>query len=322
MDLPPGSKNPPEMQPIVLRGAAGRALHADQLLPRATGGQKTATSFVWIHGLASVRASQKSDALMALAQRSGAGCLRLDMTGHGQSEGGLDDVTLSSWVQDVDCAVQHAALPAAVPTASGGSTRVRYWLVSMLFIRHVVPRSLTSYDPPAQLLSGAQVVLVGYSMGGLAAVHLAAQKPAHLAALVLLAPGFGLAERLHEAPVDAATGTLQMLSAYVASGSLGVSPKLLRDLQENYCSDDESVARALRLPTFIAHGEEDDAVPIARAAAFHAALLGGSSAQRQLLRIDGEAGGDHRLNRCIGWIFAEVESFLQRQGLLPPSAAG
>ena len=101
------SKNPPQMQPIVLRGAAGRALHADQLLPRATGGQKTATSFVWIHGLASVRASQKSDALMALAQRSGAGCLRLDMTGHGQSEGGLDDVTLSSWVQDVDCAVQH-----------------------------------------------------------------------------------------------------------------------------------------------------------------------------------------------------------------------
>ena len=129
--------------PIVLRGAAGRVLHADQLLPRATAGQMTATSFVWIHGLASVRASQKSDALMALAQRSGAGCLRVDMTGHGQSEGGLDDVTLSSWVQDVDCAVQHAALP-AVPTASGGSTRVRHWLVSMLFIRHIVcPRSLT-----------------------------------------------------------------------------------------------------------------------------------------------------------------------------------
>jgi len=113
------------MQSVLLRSVAGRSLHADQLLPRL-GTQ--ATTLVWLHGLASVRRSQKSDALLRLAQKWGVGYLRLDMTGHGDSDGCLDDVSVSSWIDDVECALQHVAESLSLSAAT--PPRVRLSLVA------------------------------------------------------------------------------------------------------------------------------------------------------------------------------------------------
>ncbi len=93
------------MQSVVLRSAGGRTLHADQLLPRRR--SSPPTTLLWLHGLASVRRSQKSDAVLGLAQKWGGGYLRVDMVGHGDSDGCLDDVTVSNWIDDVECALQH-----------------------------------------------------------------------------------------------------------------------------------------------------------------------------------------------------------------------
>ncbi len=157
---------------------------------------------------------------------------------------------------------------------------------------------------------------MGYSLGGLVAAHLAARKGLSLdiSGLVLLAPGLGLAKRLQEAEVDASAGVMYLPSDYVPGGKLAVSQQLLHDLQQNYAAD-ATIAQALKLPTFIAHGEDDDTVAIEDAVAFHN-LLGTASAQSHLLRIGGGDGGDHRLNRCIDRILVEVESFLQQHGLL------
>ena len=157
---------------------------------------------------------------------------------------------------------------------------------------------------------------MGYSLGGLVAAHVAARGdlPLPLSALVLLAPGLGLAQRLQRAEVDPATGFMSLPSAYVPAGYLVVGQKLLGDLHQN-CNADADVAQALRLPTFIAHGEDDDTVAIEDIAAFHD-LLGTSPGQSHLLRISGVDGGDHRLNRCIDRIFAQLECFLQQHKLL------
>eukprot|EP01043_Picozoa_sp_COSAG02_P063850 COSAG02_NODE_9164_length_2305_cov_1.947869_2_plen_179_part_00 len=163
-----------------------------------------------------------------------------------------------------------------------------------------------------------QVVLVGYSLGGLVAAHLAARKglssSVDISGLVLLAPGFGLIKRLQETEVDATTGVMYLPSNYVPEGKLAVSQQLLHDLLHNYPAD-ATIAQTLKLPTFIAQGEDDDTVAIEDVVAFHS-LLGTGSAASNLLRIGGDDGGDHRLNHCIDQILVEVESFLQQHGLL------
>lgn len=282
---------------VQLRAACGRQLRADQLLPSTAAAGALPLTFVWAHGLASVRQSQKSDALMALAQRNGAGCLRLDLTGHGESDGGRDDVTLTAWLDDLECAVQ--AVPEITPEAGSGGR-----------------------EP--------QVVLVGYSLGGLAAAHFATRcRPGQLSALVLLAPGLGLAQRLQSLAPAADAGAQQMPSAWVAAGVIEVSTALRDDLLRNHPSDAE-IAQGLRgLPTLIVHGEADDTVPVGLASEFYEllSLESGSAAAGpvELLRITDAEGGDHRLNRCIPRIFgdgAEMESFLRRQGLLLPGSPG
>eukprot|EP01047_Picozoa_sp_COSAG01_P033386 COSAG01_NODE_2453_length_7674_cov_13.713003_9_plen_243_part_00 len=112
------------MQPVTLRsgcGVAGRRILRGEMLPPRPAAATTSGArlcFVWVHGLGSVSASTKSDALLGLARRLGAGMLRLDMTGHGESAArsrpqravgdaaeGMDDVTLTAWVEDIAAAV-------------------------------------------------------------------------------------------------------------------------------------------------------------------------------------------------------------------------
>ena len=191
--------------------------------------------------------------------------------GHGESDGDAP-TTLSNWVEDIECACAHALAPTAGDPA-----------------------------PPTRLL------LVGYSLGGLAAAHAAARHPAGKAAgLVLLAPGLGLLERLRG--YDRGGGTLSLPSPYVAEGSLSVGRELLQDL-EKFPTDTE-VAKALHLPTLLVHGEADDVVAFKLAAAFSRQL-----ADSRLLSVAASDGGDHRLNEPIDMIMDEIEAWM-------PSALG
>ena len=66
------------MRRVVLHsGTPRRRLVADFWRPTTT---TPDTTLLYVHGLASVRKGEKSEALLRLAQRTGAGFMRLDMT--------------------------------------------------------------------------------------------------------------------------------------------------------------------------------------------------------------------------------------------------
>ena len=267
----------------------GRGLVADVLLPG-----RLATTFVFIHGLASVREGQKSDAIFGLARRLGAGAIRVDMTGPwGESPGNLAEVTLTRWIEDVEIALRHA-------------------------------RSLSGAD-------GA-VVLLGYSFGGLAAAHALAKRSESVPAdaLVLLAPALGLLERLEKVHEPGAQ-FLHLPSRYLPDGRLTLSATIREDLR-CYPGDDDLAQRLKQTPLMIVHGEGDDTVPVDLALAFHGALSSGETGREgeiekgkvaentriapEFILISETDGGDHRMNVPIADICRQTENFLQHCGLI------
>ena len=55
---------------------------------------------VWLSGYRSDMESTKATALDAEAKRRGLGLLRFDYSGHGRSEGRLEDGTISRWLEE------------------------------------------------------------------------------------------------------------------------------------------------------------------------------------------------------------------------------
>ena len=62
--------------------------------------RKGAPGLVWLCGWRSDMASTKASALDAEAERLGLGLLRFDYSGHGRSEGRLEDGTISRWLEE------------------------------------------------------------------------------------------------------------------------------------------------------------------------------------------------------------------------------
>ena len=63
---------------VLHSGTPRRRLVAD--FWQTSPGPRSDTTLLYVHGLASVRKGEKSEALLRLAQRTGAGFMRLDMT--------------------------------------------------------------------------------------------------------------------------------------------------------------------------------------------------------------------------------------------------
>jgi pimeloyl-ACP methyl ester carboxylesterase len=217
---------PSVMQPVTLRsgcGVAGRRILRGEMLPPRPAAATTSGArlcFVWVHGLGSVSASTKSDALLGLARRLGAGMLRLDMTGHGESAArsrpqravgdaaeGMDDVTLTAWVEDIAAAVGwvgssswaapgHRAARGGEREATVAPPRLGLGLGGAPACGGAPPVAAPPLAPapasaPASASASAsaaaaaaaaaaatpvRVVLVGYSFGALAAAHFAAHR--------------------------------------------------------------------------------------------------------------------------------------------------
>jgi pimeloyl-ACP methyl ester carboxylesterase len=64
------------------------------------GGAGEKPGLVWFGGYRSDMASTKASALDAIAERLGLGLLRFDYSGHGRSEGRLEDGTISRWLEE------------------------------------------------------------------------------------------------------------------------------------------------------------------------------------------------------------------------------
>lgn len=98
------------LQRLRLTPAPGHWLIADRLRGEGPG-------YVFLHGLASVRAGHKSDRLLAHARRRGRAFLRFDFRGHGESSGELSRISLTGLIEDA-----RAALAEAGPSILFGSS--------------------------------------------------------------------------------------------------------------------------------------------------------------------------------------------------------
>ena len=101
---------PPQLERFELRPAPGERIVGDRLLGATP-------NYLFLHGLGSVRAGEKSTALLAHARTRGRGCLRFDFRGHGESTGRIGHATISELIGDT-----HAILDGNTPAILVGSS--------------------------------------------------------------------------------------------------------------------------------------------------------------------------------------------------------
>ena len=210
----------------------------------------TADSPVWLflHGLGSDRNGGKARRFRDHLAGRGPGFATLDFTGHGASGGDCRGLSLSRNLEDIGRAAS--------------------------FLEREAP--------------GAPLVLLGSSMGGIAALWYAAQNPGAAARVFAIAPAFRMAARL------AASLSAAERRAWAARGFLPfpVGESVLEFGWGAVADEDryptERLAAALKTPTLLLHGAEDGVVPAGLSRAF-----ADSCAAADLVELE---GGDHRLS--------------------------
>jgi len=153
-------------------------------------------------------------------------------------------------------------------------------------------------------------VLIGSSMGGQTAAWYAARHPDLISANLLIAPGFRfLQHRMRELGPKGlkrlkAKGQITVKNEWV---EVTIGRKLLEDARDYQV---EKLLKDYQTPTLILHGTDDSAVPFEDSVAF---IKKSKARPMELLLI---AGGDHRLTAHKETLFAHMETFCKRLGIL------
>jgi pimeloyl-ACP methyl ester carboxylesterase len=101
------------MQTFTLDLGAGERLVGDHL-PGAGPG------YLFLHGLGSVRAGEKSTSLLAHAAAHGRACTRFDFRGHGASSGTIGQVTVGELIADTVLVLERYGPAVVVGSSLGG----------------------------------------------------------------------------------------------------------------------------------------------------------------------------------------------------------
>ncbi len=155
-------------------------------------------------------------------------------------------------------------------------------------------------DATAVLDRTGPSVLVGSSLGGLVAIHLAASRPANVRAMLLLAPALGFLPRLRswlDPDRRMKTGDGRVVTMHE------------RALADAAGHDERDLPARLTMPVFVAHGTGDEVVPWQLSESFAASI---PHRQKELWLLP---GADHRLNLEFDAILARAESMFARCGV-------
>jgi len=236
---------------------------------------RTGSSFVYLHGLKSVRASVKSDALRdkVVGELPCCSVTRFDFRGHGDSCGDLKtaDFTLTGLLSDCSSVLNEIDRMNNNPQ--------RY-------------------------------ILVGSSLGGFVACWMACLYPKRVAGLVLLAPGIGLKESWQQL-INKRTGEIEIPSDWVSDGFIRISSNFLKDFDHRYFNTNSEtklssagvlasrLANTMKrigrvIPIYCAHGDKDDVLDWWISERFIATLREEMSNDTHFI-FDRVTNGDHRL---------------------------
>jgi pimeloyl-ACP methyl ester carboxylesterase len=210
---------------------------------------------MFLHGLGSDREGEKAQRLREHLSGRGPGFLALDFTGHGASGGDCHGLSLTRNLEDIGRAVS--------------------------FVREEAP--------------GAPLILVGSSMGGIAALWYAALAPAAVFRVFAIAPALSMAARFAASLSAAARRDWEnrgFLPVSIGDRDLEIGWGMVTD-EAGYPTD--RLAADLRTRSLLIHGDEDAVVPpeLSRD-------LAEDCAAADLIEIE---GGDHRLGEHRDLLF-------------------
>ncbi|MCY4626790.1 MAG: alpha/beta fold hydrolase [Acidobacteria bacterium] len=203
--------------------------------------------WIFLHGLGSDRKGAKALRIRDHLFGRGPGFVALDFTGHGDSGGDCHGLSLARNLDDIGRAVS--------------------------FVREEAP--------------AATPILVGSSMGGIAALWYAALNPGAIHRVFAIAPAFLMAARFTASLSSAARrdwGDRGFLSVAIGDRDLEIGWGMVTD-EDAYPM--ERLAADLRTPSLLIHGDADAVVPPQLSREF-----AGSCSAADLVEIE---GGDHRL---------------------------
>ena len=244
----------------------GERIVLDVVPPRAP----CATSFVYVHGLGSHRGGEKALFLERNLVGRGFGFARVDLRGHGASDGKLESITLTRLIEDVEAVLAHLA------SGAGGA-------------------------PPRR------VIPIGASLGALPVAWRNAlaprDEPLSIPGQVLIAPAFRIVERYLAALGELGRARWQREGVYRFVG-----PWFQFDLRWDVVEDHaryphERLVRGTRVPTLLLHGTKDESAPYAASEEFAAAV------PRGIIRLVPIPGGDHRLTAVKERLRDEIVEF-------------
>lgn len=221
--------------------------------------------WIFLHGLGADRSGSKATRFREWVVSRGHGFLSFDFTGHGESGGDCRGLTLTRNLEDAGRAVE--------------------------FVRAERP--------------GAEVVLIGSSMGGIAALWYAALHPEAVAQVFAIAPAFGMSARF-AASLSQAERTDWARRGFfpvpIGERVLEFGWGAVAD-ERNY--PDDRLAAALRTPALLLHGDADAVVPVGLSRDFAV-----SAPAAELIEI---ADGDHRLTDRRDELFEEMWGAFRRR---------
>ena len=181
-----------------------------------------APGIVFLHGLRSDMEGEKARHLRDHAVARGTAITRLDLSGHGRSEGAFEACTVSQWRDD----------------------------------------ALLVLDQPGDDPGRGRSILVGSSIGGWIALLAALARPQRIAGLLLIAPAPDMTRRVADAMPPAAREALRRDGVWLRPSRYGapipITRRMLED-GERLCLLDGPIA--LSCPVRILHGQMDADVP-------------------------------------------------------------
>ena len=149
-------------------------------------------------------------------------------------------------------------------------------------------------------------VLVGSSMGALAASWTSARHPENVAALALLSPALGFLGEMARA-----SGSFELRRSN--EKLLEFANDALRDAEQ---FDETELPARLGMPVCVVHGSGDSTVPVELSRNLCAAI---PHLDKELWIIE---GGSHSLNEALDVAFGRIGAFLEQRGITPPPATG